>query len=406
MNSLIILTNFDFDDLSGAAWSRVLNYSKTLAEEQVETILVSSMYDYSNYFNIKKIEDNIYCIEGIKINFKTTFEDFHFKRYFSFIRNINCRLDDINDKRYFLYNSNLASVFIMLVYLRIFKKQKLYIEKNELRTAIALNMQPQRESLIKTIGVYFFIFIRIFAGMITDLLAVFFSGILVISTRFEKLYKKLNKHVLRIPILIDVNEIDKHLTKRIKNTPNSFKIGYFGWIGEKKDGILSLISVVKKISKKHPVELHLFGPLSKINKKKLNDDLDDKLVYYHGNIPGNDVLKKAIEFDLLSLIRPKNLQTKFGFSTKLGEYLLSGIPVLATSVSDNEIYLKDGVNAFILKVRSKIDQSELENKLFQIIFIYKDYLYEIGYNGRETAINEFYYKNYQEQLRKFFVQEF
>jgi len=404
MNSLIILTNFDFDDLSGAAWSRVLNYSKTLAEEQVETILVSSMYDYSNYFNIKKIEDNIYCIEGIKINFKTTFEDFHFKRYFSFIRNINCRLDDINDKRYFLYNSNLASVFIMLVYLRIFKKQKLYIEKNELRTAIALNMQPQRESLIKIIGGYFLIFIRIFAGIITDLLAVFFSGILVISTRFEKLYKKLNKHVLRIPILIDVNEIDKHTTKGIKNTPNTFRIGYLGWIGEKKDRVFSLIYAVRKISLERAVELHLFGNVVSYNAKKLTNLLDGKVIFYHGNIPSSEVRKKLKDYDLLALIRTHNLQTKYGFSTKLGEYLLSGVPVLLTNVGDNGLYLKDGINAFVMEVKSKINILQLEKEIVNIYSSDRLYLNEIGKKGQETAINKFYYNGYKKQINFFFFQ--
>jgi glycosyltransferase involved in cell wall biosynthesis len=43
------------------------------------------------------------------------------------------------------------------------------------------------------------------------------------------------------------------------------------------------------------------------------------------------------------------LQNRAGFSTKLGEYLASGNPVVAAGVGDIPLYLKDRENAFVYK---------------------------------------------------------
>jgi len=406
MKSLIILTNFDFDNPSGAAWSRVLNYAKALAEEQIVSILLSSKYDYSKKLKKKKIGENIFCIEGNKICLSTTFEDFHFIRYLIFIKRAYHHFKSTDCKRYLLYNSNLASVLTSLLYLRIYKKQKIYIEKNELRTAIALNIEFNHRSLVKTFARYLNQTVRILSGVITDFLAVFFSGILVISTRFENLYRNLNKHVIRIPILIDPSDISRYKPTSTTKKNNIFRIGYLGWIGEKKDGIFSLVEVTHKLSNQYPIELHLFGLITKSNKDILYTKIDNKIVYYHGNMSRADVTKKLIEHDLLALIRPRNLQTNFGFSTKLGDYLLSGVPVLGTNVSDNELYLKDGENAFIFEVGSKIKQVLLEKKLLEIISNHRKYLNEIGYKGKETAINKFSYYKYKAQINFFFWEKY
>ena len=50
---------------------------------------------------------------------------------------------------------------------------------------------------------------------------------------------------------------------------------------------------------------------------------------------------------ILALDRPNNLQAKYGFPTKLGEYLQTGNPVVITRVGDIPIFFKDGESALI-----------------------------------------------------------
>jgi len=49
----------------------------------------------------------------------------------------------------------------------------------------------------------------------------------------------------------------------------------------------------------------------------------------------------------LALSRPDNKQARYGFPTKLGEYLASGKPVVVTSVGDIPLYLIDNHDSFI-----------------------------------------------------------
>ena len=49
-----------------------------------------------------------------------------------------------------------------------------------------------------------------------------------------------------------------------------------------------------------------------------------------------------------ALPREDALFSRAGFATKLGEYLASGRPVIASATGDVELYLKDDVDAFLV----------------------------------------------------------
>lgn len=401
--TIVFLTDFDFENPSGAGWNRVINYSKALALENINSILVSAKYDYTSKFLKNEIGDKVFCIIGEKSKYKATFEDFHFKRYFNFLKTIFQFSDSFDSKLFLLYNSKFSSVLITLLYLKLLNHQKVYIEKNELQTSIGLNLQFYYESWIKNMLSQPYKFVRIVTGFLTDILTIFYTGIIVISTRFHKLYGLTNKNIIKIPILIDPKEIKTRNDKNIQ-APH-FKIGYFGFIGEKKDGVFSLVKAVRNISKKIPkIELHLYGNFVSSFNSKTKKLLNQNPIFYHGFISTEKVKNMLLNFDLLVLVRPQNLQTMYGFSTKLGEYLYSASPVLVTDVSDNTIYLKDNENAFVMEVGSKIKLSQLENKIIEICGISKDSLIEIGTRGRETAIINFGYQNYSKMMKNFLFQ--
>ena len=103
--------------------------------------------------------------------------------------------------------------------------------------------------------------------------------------------------------------------------------------------------------------------------------------------------------DLLGLVSPKrvtalqrhaamtiiyksdNLQTRNCFPTKLGEMLISGIPVITTTVGDANIYLENGKSAFII-------EPDDEDNLVKYIKYILDNPYEaqkIGTEGKTIA---------------------
>ncbi|MBN2821338.1 MAG: glycosyltransferase [Bacteroidales bacterium] len=391
---LIFITNFDFTKRSGAAWDRIMSYSKIFPTDNFQLVFVSSFYDLSNDTKVQKWNN----VEFIYSNYKSRsskLKDLNFLSNWRFCKQVYRLFNKEQHIRYFLYNINLSIVFSSLIYLKIVKKQKVFIEKNELETAIALNFPIDKKSITRRVSSVFVKFLRILFGLKTDFLAVFFNGIIAISKNIERIYNPFNSNVNYIPILIDPE--NAITSDELVDEQKEFKIGYFGWISENKDGVFSLIEAVKQLSVKHPVSLHLYGDANSDTLKYINT-LSVPAIVYHGNLSQDQVLPEAIKYDLLTLIRPDNLQTKFGFSTKLATYLLTGKPILISNVSDHKYYFKDNVNAFVLGARKRIDIAELLKKLEQILLTSKNQLAIIGNEGKLIALKNFSLKEYSKKM--------
>jgi glycosyltransferase involved in cell wall biosynthesis len=95
---------------------------------------------------------------------------------------------------------------------------------------------------------------------------------------------------------------------------------------------------------------------------------------------------------------PDNLQSRSRFSTKLGYYLVSGTPVITTAVGDVDIYLKDGINAFVTQ---KCSPADIAAKIKNIIEA-PESAQKIGVQGRKLALEKFHYSQACKGLGDFF----
>ena len=66
----------------------------------------------------------------------------------------------------------------------------------------------------------------------------------------------------------------------------------------------------------------------------------------------NEVPQLLMDSEVLALDRPNSIQAQCGFPTKLGEYLLTGNPVVVTKVGDIPLFLEDGVSALLAEKRN------------------------------------------------------
>ena len=91
-------------------------------------------------------------------------------------------------------------------------------------------------------------------------------------------------------------------------------------------------------------------------------------------------------FAALSIIyKSDNLQTQNCFPTKLGEMLMSQIPVIMTTIGDVKLYLESGVSAYLF-------EKDDENKLVQYMHTVLSQPQEasvIAKRGNEVALNSF-----------------
>lgn len=101
----------------------------------------------------------------------------------------------------------------------------------------------------------------------------------------------------------------------------------------------------------------------------------------------------------LSIIyKSENLQAKYCFPTKLGEMLVSGVPVIATSVGEANYYLKDRANAYVVK---PFDVDELVNTMTHVLTNNEEGK-RIGAKGRELALDSFSPVNHGKKMAAFF----
>lgn len=216
------------------------------------------------------------------------------------------------------------------------------------------------------------------------------DGLFVISTSLKEYFVKEGIDPNRVYIynmIVDPSRFD-NLTKDL--TAEKY-IAYCGTALNSKDGVDQLLSAFVKISNQIPdVHLYIVGriPRAKDREKDLalleKNNATDK-VKFLGVVPAKQMPALLVNAQVLVLARPNNLQAKNGFPTKLGEYLLSGNPVVVSAVGDIPLFLSDGESA-LLTEPDNIDS--VADKMLWAIKNPEEAM-EIGRKGHDVAISSF-----------------
>jgi len=243
------------------------------------------------------------------------------------------------------------------------------------------------KSLLKRLNL--FLYLKIFIPQC--------DHIFVISKALRDFFSALamvRKNNVPVSILNMLTETDRYqINEETEATPNK-DIVYVGTMYGDKDGVYDLISAFGLIMDKVPdARLVLIGDnlrrerMNKIYEALSNISHQDRIIFT-GSLGRTELIQRINQAYCLALSRPNNIQAKYGFPTKLGEYLATGRPVIVTAVGDIPFYLDDGVNAFIAEpnnIQSFADKLEE-------CFSNEDKAIKIGQKGQETAIKFFDYR--------------
>lgn len=219
-----------------------------------------------------------------------------------------------------------------------------------------------------------------------------YDGFIAISrdlNKFVEKYKSKKAKCIIVPILVDDQFKDKDLTQ-LKNEYDVPYIIHTGTMLEQKDSISKILYAYARLKKEFNTRCKLVftGPHA-TNKckyisliKKLDIERDVDLL---GLVPLERVMLLQYFASMTIIYKSDNLQTRNCFPTKLGEMLISGTPVITTTIGDANLYLEDKISALIFKPD---DEDTLVN--------YMRYILEnpekanlIGLRGKETAIKFF-----------------
>lgn len=179
-------------------------------------------------------------------------------------------------------------------------------------------------------------------------------------------------------------------------------IAYCGAVSNYKDGVDVLIKAFAIVADHIPdIKLYIIGGFPFKKDKEEDYALVDSLglndrVVFTGTIHREQMPQMLKNAEVLVLARPDNIQAKYGFPTKLGEYLLTGNPVVVTRVGDIPQFLKDGESAYIAEPGNVED---IAHKMIDAVS--SPAAKEIGQNGADVAMREFNSETESKKIIKF-----
>lgn len=168
-------------------------------------------------------------------------------------------------------------------------------------------------------------------------------------------------------------------------------IAYCGTVTNNKDGVDDLLRAFAITHKTHPnVKLYIIGATPDKEDRAGNMRLIEELgikdaVVFTGVVAAADMPQLLKNATVMALDRPDSLQAQNGFPTKLGEYLLTGNPVVVTKVGDIPHFLNDGETALLSDDRN----AEAFSKKLNWALEHTDEAKVIGERGKDVAMRQF-----------------
>ena len=248
------------------------------------------------------------------------------------------------------------------------------------------------------------LFWKIVSFLYTHTLFRMFDGAIVISDYLMGYMRKRMRAkagLLKIPILVDVDRFSTPETQA--PIPGKYMAYCGSWV-ESQHGMHSMMKAFAKISNEFPdLQFAMIGDSEKKSSiptyRAYADELaiSDRMIF-PGFLAGSNLISYLTHASILVLTLPSGRQAQAGFPNKLGEYLATGNPVLATKTIQIAEYLKDNYDIFL----TPPDDMDAFAERLRYIMNHQDEAVRVGKRGRETALRYFDYKENGKKIRAFF----
>jgi len=389
-HNFYIYSNCDFTSKSAAA-TRMRYYARAISNESNRVYLLSCCSTNFKHDDFLEAEPHVFIHKNKRLT-RNLFSTISFLKKLTVFSKSNK-----GTETFILYPyPHIFLELLSVLYLIFIKRKNVYYELNEVRKYTSdyhetMSFKRIYYSLKKIKNKTAFILL--------DKLLPFFTGLICISTNIETYGQQYNKNTFRIPILTDPN-ITTETSKIEFARKGSFNIGFSGSILPSKENLISFISGINKLlENNYDIAFNLCGFIKPEDQKLLIEDLDihDRINYY-GNLGKAELSAFLNQQDLLVLPRGFSLQNKYGFSTKLSDYLNHQKVILATDISDNGLYITDGFNGFIV---APDNEEMMYEKLKYIIENFEEIKAPIIANAYKTSKEEFDYRLFRKSLPSF-----
>lgn len=225
------------------------------------------------------------------------------------------------------------------------------------------------------------------------------NGLFVITTALKECFSL--RGVAADKIHIANITVDSHRFENVEKTTSEKYIAYCGTASNNKDGVDQLIKAFAIVAKDiADVKLYIMGSIPKDDKagniKLIQESGFAERFVLTGVVSASDMPQYLKNAQVLALARPDNIQARYGFATKMGEYLMTKNPVVVTDVGDFHLFLKDKESVIFAQPDNVEDFAQKLKWVLQ----HEAEAETIGKNGFAVAKDNFTYLAVAEKVSK------
>lgn len=175
------------------------------------------------------------------------------------------------------------------------------------------------------------------------------DGIIAISSKMEKRYRK-SKKLLVLPPLVDTDDEIWHQIP--EEHDGIFEFCFAGIPDGKKESLDKVVEAFCKIKEKD-TRLRIIGIAEKDFAEiypdcDIPEDMRDKIIFM-GMLTHKETIRHILGCDCYIFIRRSDKRNNAGFPTKFAESYTCGAPVITTDVSDVGKYIKNSSRGCLLE---------------------------------------------------------
>lgn len=223
-----------------------------------------------------------------------------------------------------------------------------------------------------------------------------YDGIIAISKPLaDEAHKHCSKRtiIIKVPILVDFDYFDIPDRSSEADFPYIF---HAGTLYEQKDGIIGMIEAFGLATRKlnTPIHFVLTGDIDKSPHKEEIKTLISKynlegLIHFLGYVTHEDLKKYLSKSTLVIINKYPTQQNMYCFSTKLGEYMAAGKPLIITKIGEAMNWLTNGYDSIIVEANNITQLSDAIIYSFSNVKSIKT----MGNNARNSCKQFFDYRN-------------
>ena len=227
--------------------------------------------------------------------------------------------------------------------------------------------------------------------------------VIAISSFLEQDCRRRGCAVLRVPPLVDMEELAHHAAQPPRPEDGVLRLVYSG-SPAKKDLLGNAIRGLHQVrAGGAAVELHVVGAKSHVvaaclaKDARLLDELGNAVVC-HGRVAQPEAMNLVAQADFSILLRPNKRYAHAGFPTKLAESLSLGVPILTNLTSNIGEYVRDGREGIVL---NDCSPEAFAAAVHRVLEMPHSQWLAMRHNARQRAEECFDYRRYVAPLKKF-----